>query len=111
MQIDIRTQKFSLTSTLKSYSEKQLKLALENCERYVQRVTMHLSDINGPRGGKDKCCLVRVKLFGLPDVVVKDVKDDLYASINQAVDRARQAALRKIGKQRSLIRQNRLCFE
>jgi ribosome-associated translation inhibitor RaiA len=111
MQIDIHAQKFSLTSALKDYAEKQLTLALEICECHIQRVAMHLSDINGPRGGKDKCCLVKIKLFGLPDVVVKDVETNLYASINRAVERATQTTLRKIGKQQAQIRQNRLCLD
>ena len=55
-----------------------------------------LSDLNGPRGGIDKRCLVQVKLDGLMSVVVEDVQSDLYTAINRAAGRAGRTVMRRL---------------
>ena len=111
MQVDIQAHKFSLTQALKHYVKGRLDHTLTFCGSHVQRIVIRLSDINGPRGGKDKCCLLQIKLAGLPDVIVKDTETDLYAAIDRAVDRATQAVVRKIGRQQSLNKHSRLSAE
>jgi len=49
---------------------------------------MHLSDINNPLGGVDKCCRLQVVLDGMPDVLVSDIETDLYVAIDRAAYRA-----------------------
>ena len=105
MQIDIQARDFSLTDSLRNYSEQRLHSALSCFDDYIQRVVMHLSDINGPRGGEDKCCHIQVVLAGLPDVVIEDVEVDLYIAIDRAADRAGRTVLRKIERQRTLLKQ------
>ncbi len=107
MQIDIQARDFSLTDSLRHHSEQRLHSALSRFDDYIQRVVMHLSDINGPRGGEDKCCHLQVVLAGLPDVVVEDVEADLYIAIDRATDRAGRTVLRKIERQRTLLKQGR----
>ncbi len=107
MQIDIRVRDFSLTDALRSHAERRLRFALTCCDAHIQRVVMRLSDINGPRGGKDKRCLLRVVLDGLPDVVIEDIEADLYVAIDRAADRAGRTLVRKLGRQQSMLRQGR----
>lgn len=104
MQIGIQSRNFSLTNPLRHHAEKQLHSALSCCSDSIQRVVMHLSDINGPRGGEDKCCHLQVVLEGLPDVVIEDVEADLYVAIGRAAERAGRTVVRKIEKQRTLSR-------
>ena len=107
MQIDIQARDFSLTEALRSHAERRLRFALTCCDDHIQRIVMRLSDINGPRGGVDKCCHLRVMLDGLPDVVIEDIEADLYVSIDRATDRAGRTLVRKIDRQQSLLRQSR----
>lgn len=74
MQINIQAKQFSLTDALRSHAERRLRSTLTCCGDHIQRVIMRLSDINGPRGGEDKCCHLQIVLAGLPDVVVEDVE-------------------------------------
>ena len=107
MQIDIQTRNFSLTDALRSHAERRLRFALTCCDDHIQRVVMRLSDINGPRGGVNKCCHLQVVLAGLLDVVVEDIEADLYVAIDRAADRARRTVIRKIDRQQTLLRQSR----
>lgn len=104
MQIDIQSRHFSLTDSLRNHSEKRLYSALSCCGDHIQRVVMHLSDINGPRGGEDKRCHLQVVLAGLPDVVIEDIETDLYVAIDRATDRAGRTVVRKIGRQQTLLK-------
>ncbi len=105
MQIDIQTRKFSLTGALRTHAERRLRSTLICCNDHIQRVVMTLSDINGPRGGADKHCHLQVVLNGLPDVVVEDTETDLYIAIDRAADRAGRSLVRKIGRQKTRLRQ------
>lgn len=90
MQIDIKARNFSLTDALPSHPERRLRFALTCCDDHIQRVVMRLSDINGPRGGEDKCCHLQVVLAGLPDVVIEDIEANLYVAIDRQQSLLRQ---------------------
>jgi ribosome-associated translation inhibitor RaiA len=108
MQIDIQARNFSLTDALRSHAERRLRFALTCCDDHIQRVVMRLSDINGPRGGADKCCHLQVVLGGLPDVVIEDTEADLYIAIDRATDRAGRTVWRRLARQRDTARSSGL---
>ena len=105
MQINIQAKQFSLTEALRSHAERRLRSTLTCFGDHIQRVIMRLSDINGPRGGEDKCCHLQVVLSGLPDVVVEDIEADMYVAIDRATDRAGRTVVRKLDRQQTLLRQ------
>jgi len=106
MQIDIQTQNFSLSRALRNHVERRASFALTCCEGHIKRVVVRLSDINGPRGGVDKCCQLQVVLVSLRDVVVKDIEADMYAAIDRATSRAGRTVTRKISRQQVLLKQS-----
>ncbi len=104
MQINIQAKQFSLTDALRDHAECKLLSTLTCCDEHIQKVIMRLSDINGPRGGEDKCCHLQVVLAGLPSVVVKDIQADMYVAIDRATDRAGRTVVRKLDRQQTLQR-------
>jgi ribosome-associated translation inhibitor RaiA len=106
MQIDIQARDFPLTDALRSHAERRLRVVLTCCDEHIQRVVMRLSDINGPRGGADKRCHLQVVLAGLPNMVIEDTEANLYVAINRAADRAGRTLVRKIGRQKTLLRRD-----
>jgi putative sigma-54 modulation protein len=104
MQIDIQTRNFVMTDAIRSHSIRRLRFALSSYDDRIQRVVMRLSDINGPRGGADKCCHLQLVLPGLPDVVVEDIEADLYLAIDRAADRAGRSLRRRLARQRDRAR-------
>ena len=105
MQIDIQTRGFSLTDALHSYSQRRVLGAMAYISGHVNRVFIRLSDINGPRGGADKCCRIQIALAGIPAVVVEDTEVNMYDAIDRAVDRARRTVVRKVDRQLTLHKQ------
>ncbi len=100
MQMDIQSQGFALTESLRDYLRKRLAYALNHGDEYISRVTVRLSDINGPRGGADKRCFIEVRLKQKPAVVIEDIEADLYVAIDRAAERAGRTLTRRMARQR-----------
>lgn len=100
MQMDIQSQGFTLTDSLSDYLKKRLAYALNHGDDYISRVTVRLSDVNGPRGGADKRCLIEVRLKQKPAVVIEDTEADIYVAIDRAVERTGRTLARRIARQR-----------
>lgn len=93
-----------MTEALKNYAKRRLNFSLATKDEYINKVTMRLSDINGPRGGTDKRCHLHIDLKGIPDIIVEDIQADMYNAIDRACDRASRVVVRKIGRQQKLLR-------
>jgi ribosomal subunit interface protein len=98
MQIDIQARDFSLTQALRSHIERRLGFALSTRYDRIRRILVRLSDINGPRGGHDKCCQLQIVMPGQADVVIEDTQADLYAAIDRAASRAGRTVARKLAR-------------
>ena len=107
MNIDIQSRGFSLTTALRSHVKRRLGFALSTRYDQIKRILVRLSDINGPRGGNDKCCRLHVVLPGQADVVIEDTQADMYVAIDRAADRVSRTVSRKLARIRGRKR-NRL---
>lgn len=107
MRVDIKTNGFDLTEGLKEHTERHLKFALDRARHDVNTVTVRLSDINGPRGGNDKRCLIQIPLPQHRDVLIEETQPDLYAAIAHAVGRVGQTLDRRLTRQRDGSRAQR----
>lgn len=103
MQMDIQSQGFTLTDGLRDYLMKRLAYGLNHGGDFITRVTVRLSDINGPRGGADKRCFIEVRLKQLPAVVIEDTEADLYVAIDRAAERAGRTLARRLARQREFV--------
>ena len=96
MKIGIQCRGFSLTSAIAGRVRKRLDFLLGRGINRLRRVDVTLSDLNGPRGGVDKRCLIKVSIDGLRPVVIEDIQSDLYVAIDRAVGRASRTVLRRM---------------
>ena len=99
MQTNIQARGFSLTDALETHVHNRIGFTFLHASNRVHRVHVRLSDLNGPRGGVDKRCLVEVRLEGLPVVIVEDVQSDMYTAIDRAVGRAARTVKRRLAQQ------------
>lgn len=104
MQFYIHADDFPLTDALRRHVERRLHFDLARFQPLVRKIEVHLSDVNGPRGGNDKRCQVRVRLSAHPDVVVEDTEADLYHAVGRALGRSARAVARRLGRARRIAR-------
>ncbi len=96
MQLDIQTRGFSLTESLRDYTEKRMKFALHRNDKHILRTCVWLADINGPRGGIDKRCQVELTMAGHSNIVIEDTQADLYFAIDRASERCMRTLARHL---------------
>jgi hypothetical protein len=69
----------------------------------IERVSLRTEDVNGPRGGADRVCRIKVVVRGLPSIVFE--KQDAF--LNTAVDLALAGAERGVRRARTPRRSKR----
>jgi putative sigma-54 modulation protein len=95
MQIVIQSRGFALTTGLREHIDRRVRFALDWARFHALKVSVRLSDLNGPRGGEDKRCHIQVAIPGGADVLIEDTESDLYVAIDRAADRAGRTLARR----------------
>ena len=78
---------------MREFAERRVRFSMRRLSWLVPRVKVHLSDVNGPRGGVDKRCQVQLVADGRPDVVVTSVARDWRSALQSALGRAVRSLL------------------
>ena len=100
MKFDIRARGVELDESLRSHVDRRLRFALTRFGRRLAHVHVLLQDVNGPRGGVDTLCKVRVELSPRGGIVIRDVSSDPFAAVSRAADRASRSIARHVGQLR-----------
>src|SRR5581483_5398872 len=82
------------------YIARKVATKLGKCLSSIERITVRLSDVNGPRGGRDQKCQIKVVLGGLPSVVVNETESTLRRAIDRAIGVAGRSVQRTIQRRR-----------
>ena len=84
----------------RDYIGRKLGMRLGKFGASIERITVRLSDTNGPKGGRDQRCQIKVVLSGLPSVVVNETDSTLSRTIDGAVDAIAIAVRRRVQRRR-----------
>lgn len=84
----------------RAYIRKKLGEKLGKAASSIERVSVRLADENGPRGGVDQVCRVKVVLSGLPSVVVERRHATLMGAIDGALRATEQAVMATVRRRR-----------
>lgn len=66
----------------------------------IERVSVRIADVNGPKGGVDHRCVIKVVLRGLPSVVVERTDAALQLAVDAAVRATGMSVHRAIRRRR-----------
>ena len=100
MQVEMNGVNYELGDDLKNHIERRLRFALGRFAARIARLTVRLSDVNGPRGGIDKRCRIAVALVPRGLVLIERSGDEPFALIADAVNRAARAVRRELERRR-----------
>jgi hypothetical protein len=84
----------------RDYVARKLGMKLGKFVSSIERITVRLSDTNGPKGGRDQRCEIKVVLSGLPSVVVNETDSTLPRTLDRAVAAAAIAVRRRVQRRR-----------
>jgi len=104
MQIEIWGREVKVSERLREYIERRVRFALERLAMPIRKVHVQLRDLNGPRGGVDKSCQVRIALAPAATLVVEHRSSSAYAAIDSALKKAAMSIVRRIQRKQERIR-------
>jgi putative sigma-54 modulation protein len=99
MNMHIQTRGFIATDAIRDYAVRRLQFVLSS-HADVVNVDMTLADVNGPKGGRDKCCKIRLSVSGEAPIHIEDMNDDMYAAIDSATERCKRTLVRRVTRAR-----------
>lgn len=79
---------------------KKLGRSLGKFAASIERISVRLSDVNGPKGGIDHKCLIKTVLAGLPSVVVERLDSTPQRAADAAVAASGRAVRRSVQRRR-----------
>lgn len=79
---------------------RKLGMKLGKFASSIERITVRLSDTNGPKGGRDQICQIKVVLSGLPSIVVEEVDSALPKAVDRAMKKMAVAVRRGLQRRR-----------
>ena len=105
MRIDLKCNGVETPSGLREYVARRMKFAVGRFRDHIRWARVKVADVNGPRGGVDKRCVVQLRLRNLPDVIFAITAAEARAAVDGAADRVAQVLARRLQRQRRVVRE------
>ena len=99
--VNIRTADVKLAPEQRAYIRERLGRKLGKFALSIERVSLRIRDVNGPAGGIDTECRIKVVLSGLPSVVVSNHATTVEVAVNRALDAAERYVRRSVRRRRT----------
>lgn len=98
---NIRVDGVALDDDDRAYIRRRLGEKLGRYASSIERVTVRVRDVNGPRGGVDILCRIKVVLSGLPSVVVEHQAALLRPALTRALSGVERTVRQALQRRRS----------
>lgn len=85
----------------RDYIRRKLGFRFAKFGTSIERVTVRMTDDNGPRGGVDQVCQIKVVVIGLPSIVIERRHVLVQAAFDAALDAAVRAVRKAITRRRT----------
>jgi ribosome-associated translation inhibitor RaiA len=96
MRIDLHCDGVEPAPVLREYVTRRMSFAIGRFRDHIQWARVKVADVNGPRGGNDKRCVVQLRLRNLPDVVFAITQLDVRAAVDQAAERVARVLAQRV---------------
>jgi len=96
MKLRMSARGVKLSAELNEFVSRRVHFRLGRFAERIRSVSIALADVNGPRGGLDKLCDVRVNAGLRNQVIVRERQANVHAAVAFAVERAERALRRHL---------------
>ncbi len=100
MRLELRTPGVEVGERFEELLDRKLRVALSRFTRVVRQVFVTVSDENGPKGGPDKTCRLRLVTDIGPAIVIERTDTTAERAVDAAVDSAAQSVARQVSRRR-----------
>lgn len=108
MNLEIHASRVRLTDSIRQQVQRRVDFAIGRFTDHVERVSVVLEDTNGPRGGDDKLCRIRVHLIGdRSPLIAETIQAEVSVSIDVAADNISRQIARRLDRRTESRRNTR----
>lgn len=108
MEIHVNSHRVALPAHASADIARRVRFVFDRLAPSVARLHITLKDVNGPKGGRDKVCVVRAELAGGGQVVVQDRSARMRRALGRGLRRAKSIITEQVRRRRDMARQQRL---
>ncbi len=96
----IRQEGVEVDQSTRTAIRRKLRTKLAKFAASVERASVRIGDLNGPRGGVDQVCRIKLVLSGLPSVVFEQRGATLEAVVDGAITGVERSVRRRLQRRR-----------
>ena len=100
MEVKVRFRGIDRSEALAEHAARRVHRHLSRFGGQITGVVVRLSDVNGPRGGRDKRCQLAVTGPRIGTLTLAETHVDLHAGLDVALDRLGHSIGRRIQRTR-----------
>ncbi len=102
MNIQIIDRNLGIRQHQRDHIDRCLQFAFDRFSTHVNDIDISLADVNGPKGGEDVQCRIRISLHGTGELIVEGKGNSVEAVVAETADRAALAVSRRIDRLRNV---------
>ena len=96
MKMRLTAQGVEVSAELKEFIDRRIHFGLGRFKGKIKSLSVRLADVNGPRGGIDKCCDITVDAGLGREVIVSERQETMFAAVALAMDRVERVMKRQL---------------
>ena len=96
----LRLQGIALDYKARERIRKKVRTRFAKFSAAIERISVRVEDLNGPRGGVDQLCRIKVVLSRFPSVVLERRGTTLEEAVDGAIDGAVRTVRRQLQRRR-----------
>lgn len=100
MEIAVRARDIVWNEDLEQQVQRSIEFAVDRHRSRIDRISVYVTDLNGPRGGVDKLCQITAEVRGAKPVMILEKGDDILAAVKRAVRRLAYRIGRRLHRRR-----------
>lgn len=89
---------------VENYILRRCAFAFSRMQHAIERTSVTMTDVNGPKGGIDKQCRIVIKPEAMSPIVVSEQQSTLKLAVDRAIARASRSLARQLKRRQTKLR-------
>ncbi|MFN8708289.1 MAG: hypothetical protein ACK526_13285 [Planctomyces sp.] len=98
MDVRLLDRNVGVTAEQREGIDRCLQYAFDRFSSHIRTIDVSLSDVNGPKGGDDLQCRMKIVLHGKGELMVEGKSVSVEALISETADRAALAVSKRLDR-------------
>lgn len=98
MIVKIYAQGMILSDELREHTTSKVRLAIGLYVDRIRRADVFVTDVNGPKGGQDTVCKIKLTVMGQSSIIVQETAENIQDAVNVCSHRIKRIAGRQFNR-------------